>query len=160
MRSYEPELKRQSAEWHTPSSLRPAKYRRTQSKFKMLMILPTIDMEFSLVTRSRVVKPLMGNTMRSIFKKKKTLRQAIRRKRPELLAAGPIILYDNATPHGRNGVTSSRRHLKTLFSFFPRKEALIIHTLYVKREFCRKLLKGVRDFEGLLFYCCCRRWWL
>ena len=29
MRSYEPELKRQSAEWHTPSSPRPAKYRRT-----------------------------------------------------------------------------------------------------------------------------------
>ena len=36
--SYEPELKRQSAEWHTPSSTRPAKYRRTQSKLKMLMI--------------------------------------------------------------------------------------------------------------------------
>ena len=43
----------------------------------------------------------MGNTMSSIFKK--TLRQAIRRKRPELLAAGQIILYDNATPHGANG---------------------------------------------------------
>ena len=32
VRSYEPELKRQSAEWHTPSSPRLAKYRRTQSK--------------------------------------------------------------------------------------------------------------------------------
>ena len=40
VRSYEPELKRQSAEWHTPSSPRPAKYRRTQSK----RFLPTIDM--------------------------------------------------------------------------------------------------------------------
>ena len=29
---------------------------------------------------------------------KKTLRQAIRRKRLEILAAGPIILHDNATP--------------------------------------------------------------
>ena len=38
--------------------------------------------------------------------KKKTLRQAIRRKRPELLVAGPIILHDNATPHGASGVTS------------------------------------------------------
>ena len=28
VRSYEPELKRQSAKWHTPSSPRPAKYRR------------------------------------------------------------------------------------------------------------------------------------
>ena len=31
VRSYEPELKRQSAVWHTPVSPRPAKYRRTQS---------------------------------------------------------------------------------------------------------------------------------
>ena len=38
VRSYEPELKRHSAEWHTPSSPRLAKYRRTQSKLKMLMI--------------------------------------------------------------------------------------------------------------------------
>ena len=37
---------------------------------------------------------------------KKTLRQATRKKRPEILAAGPIILHDNATPHGANGVTS------------------------------------------------------
>ena len=38
VRSYELELKRQSAEWHTPSSPRLAKYRRTQSKLKTLMI--------------------------------------------------------------------------------------------------------------------------
>ena len=44
--------------------------------------------------------------MRSILK---SLRQAIRRKRPELLAAGPIILHDNARPHGANGVTSLLR---------------------------------------------------
>ena len=37
---------------------------------------------------------------------KKTLRQAIRRKRPELLAAGPIILHDNAMPHSANGMMS------------------------------------------------------
>ena len=35
------------------------------------------------------------------------LRQAIRRKRPKVLAAGPIILHDNETPHGANGVMSS-----------------------------------------------------
>ena len=37
---------------------------------------------------------------------KKTLRQATRRKRRGLLAAGPIILHDNATPHGAVNVTS------------------------------------------------------
>ena len=38
IRSYEPEMRRQSTEWHTPSSTRPEKYRWTQSKLKMLMI--------------------------------------------------------------------------------------------------------------------------
>ena len=71
VRSYEPELKRQSAEWHTPISPRLAKYRRTQSQLKMLVIF-AYDRHGILVT-----KPLMGNTMRSILKK--TLRQAIRR---------------------------------------------------------------------------------
>ena len=36
----------------------------------------------------------------------KTLRQAICRKRRRLLAVGPIILYDNATPHGAINVMS------------------------------------------------------
>ena len=51
-----------------------------------------------------------GNTINGKYYeeyiKKITLRQAIRRKKPELLAAGPIILHDNATLHGANGVTS------------------------------------------------------
>ena len=38
VRSYESELKRQSAEWHTPSSPRYAKFWRVHSKLKMLMI--------------------------------------------------------------------------------------------------------------------------
>ena len=70
-------------------------------------------MEFSLVTSSRVVKPLMGNTMRSILtkkqkKKKKKKKQKTKKntKRLELLTADPIILHDNATPHDMNRVTS------------------------------------------------------
>ena len=31
-------LKSQASEWHTPNSPRPAKFRRTQGKIKMLMI--------------------------------------------------------------------------------------------------------------------------
>ena len=38
IKSYEPELKRQVAKWHTQSSPRPEKYRRTQSKLTMFMI--------------------------------------------------------------------------------------------------------------------------
>ena len=38
VRSYEPEVKRQSAEWHTPSLPRPAKFQRVQYELNMLMI--------------------------------------------------------------------------------------------------------------------------
>ena len=38
VRYYEPELKSQASEWHTSNSPRPAKFRRTQWKIKMLMI--------------------------------------------------------------------------------------------------------------------------
>ena len=104
VRSYEPELKRQSAEWHIPSSLRLAKYWRTQSKLKILMIF-ACD-RHGILTSHRVES---GKTINGKYYEeyiKKTLRQAIRRKRPELLAASQIILHDNATPHRANGVTS------------------------------------------------------
>ena len=39
LHSYEPELKSQSSEWHTPSSPRPAKFRRTQGALKQLAII-------------------------------------------------------------------------------------------------------------------------
>ena len=38
IRSFEPELKRQSSEWHTKNSTRPIKFRRSQNCAKMLMI--------------------------------------------------------------------------------------------------------------------------
>ena len=38
MRSFEPELKRQSSEWHTKTSPRPVKFRRSQNCPKMMMI--------------------------------------------------------------------------------------------------------------------------
>ena len=97
-------MTRQSTEWHTPSSPRPAKYRRTQSKLKMLMIF-AYD-RHGILTSHRVES---GKTINGKYYEeylKKTLRQLIRRKRHGLLAAGPIILHDNATPHGAVNVTS------------------------------------------------------
>ena len=38
MRSFEPELKRQSSERHTPNSPRPVKFRHSMNNPKMLMI--------------------------------------------------------------------------------------------------------------------------
>ena len=38
IRSFEPKLKRQSAEWHTPNSPSPVKFRRSMNNPKKLMI--------------------------------------------------------------------------------------------------------------------------
>ena len=38
IRSFEPQLKRQSSKWHTKNSPRPVKFRRSQNCAKMLMI--------------------------------------------------------------------------------------------------------------------------
>ena len=38
IRSYEPELKRQLSEWHTPSSPRPIKFRGQQRHLKLVMV--------------------------------------------------------------------------------------------------------------------------
>ena len=38
LHSYEPELKSQSTEWHSPASPRPAKFRRKQGNLKQLAI--------------------------------------------------------------------------------------------------------------------------
>ena len=38
LRSYEPELKSQSTEWHSPASPKPAKFRRKQENLKQLAI--------------------------------------------------------------------------------------------------------------------------
>ena len=38
IRSFEPELKRQSSEWHTKNSPKPVKFRQSQNYAKMLMI--------------------------------------------------------------------------------------------------------------------------
>ena len=95
VRSYDPKLKRQSAEWHTPSSPRPAKVRRVQSKLKIFMIYPASILYKSITGRYRpvsypdgpitarnrfikyaywvpiklmLIKRWMVNTTRSIFK--------------------------------------------------------------------------------------------
>ena len=39
IQSFEPELKRQSSEWHTKNSPRPVKFRRSQNCAKFLMII-------------------------------------------------------------------------------------------------------------------------
>ena len=49
IRSFEPELKHQSAEWHTPNSPRLVKFRTSRNNPKMLMIF-AYDAEGVLTT--------------------------------------------------------------------------------------------------------------
>ena len=101
IRSFEPKLKRQSSEWHTPNSPRPVIFRRSLNCPKMLLIC-AYDIKGVLTTHivihcSTVTKVYYEWYLTNI------LRPAIRRKRPELLTVTPLILHDNAT-HLKSGV--------------------------------------------------------
>ena len=94
-------MKRKATEWHTPNSPRLAKFRHEQVKLKMRVIF-AYDIR-GVLTSHRVET---GQTVNDMYYKgyiQKVLRPAIRRKRSELLAAGPIIRHDNATPHLSEG---------------------------------------------------------
>lgn len=104
IRSFEPELKRQSMEWHTTNSPRPVKFRRSLNNPKMLMIF-AYDIH-GILTSHRVPT---GQTVNKEYYKtylRTVLRPAIRKKRPELLAVGPLILHDNASCHKADVVNS------------------------------------------------------
>ena len=100
IRSFEPELKRQSSEWPTKDSPRPLKFRRSQNCPKLLMIF-AYDFH-GVLTAHRVPT---GRTVNKEYYEKylrTVLRPALRRKRSELINCTPLILHDNASPHNSN----------------------------------------------------------
>ena len=102
IRSFEPELKRQSSEWHTKNSPRPVNFRRSQNCAKMLMIF-AYDFR-GVLTAHRVP---IGETVNKEYYKmyiRTMLRPAIRRKRQEMIDLTLLILHDNASPHKANFV--------------------------------------------------------
>lgn len=104
IRSYEPELKRQSSEWHTPASPRPIKFRRKQGNLKMMMIFAYDN--HGILTANRVPE---GQTVNKEYYRAflmKYLRPAVRKKRPGLLEVTPLVLHDNAACHKAERVTS------------------------------------------------------
>lgn len=96
-RSYEPELKRQSAEWLPVDSPRPSKAIRGMPKMKSMHIIfyssKKILVNYPVPQRTTVT----GELYRWVLVHK--LRPALLQKEPELLAAGPILLHDGAGPH-------------------------------------------------------------
>ena len=92
IRSFNPELKRQSSEWHTKDSPRPLKFRRSQNCPKMLMIF-AYDFR-GVLTAHRVPT---GRTVNKEYYEKylrTVLRPALRRKRSELINCTSLILHD------------------------------------------------------------------
>ena len=102
IRSFEPELRRQSSEWHTKNSPRPLKCRLSQNCPKMLMIFAYHFR--GVLTAHRV--PTARTVNEEYYKKylRTVLRPALRRKRSELINCTPLILHDNASPHKSNVV--------------------------------------------------------
>ena len=78
LRSYEPELKSKSSEWHTLSSPRPAKFRRTQGALKQLAIIAYSNRSI-LVTDYVPIGQSVTGTYYAKFMQAK-LRPAIRKK--------------------------------------------------------------------------------
>ena len=90
MRSFEPELKQQSSEWHTKTSPRPVKFRRSQNCPKMMMIFANdyrgVLTSHRVTTGETVNKEYYRMYLRTIF------RPALRRKCAELIDCTPLIL--------------------------------------------------------------------
>ena len=95
VKSYEPGMKGQATEWHQAGKI-SARAREIKDAHDIKDALTTHRVE-------------IGQTVNGWYDKgyiQKLLRPAIHKKRPNLLAAGPIIIYDNAAPNISEGVTS------------------------------------------------------
>jgi len=102
VRDFEPELKSQSNEWRSPSSPRPKKFRRAQSKVKKIMIF-AYDRRGIIMTD----KVPCGTSVTAAYYRDwmQELRRKMHKNGPDLLGDGPLILHDNARPHLRKVVT-------------------------------------------------------
>ena len=93
---YDPELKRQSAEWRGSDKQRPTKFRQEPSALMQMMIFPYIServiIAYRVPPRATVNKKYYSDFIRR-------LRHALNRKQPDILRAGPLLLHDNATCH-------------------------------------------------------------
>ena len=94
---YDPETKRQSMAWYSPSSPRPSKSRLQKSKVKTMLIS---FFDSHGIIHKEFVPP--GQTVNAAFYEQvlKRLLQRIRRVRPELHRTGSwVLLHDNAPAH-------------------------------------------------------------
>ena len=101
--SWDPETKRQSAEWRDFDEPRPEKVRRKQGALKVMHMI-FFDMN-GVILRWPVP---IGTSINAQYYKKvlqDKLRPAIRKKRPGLLESGILFHHDNAPVHTARAVT-------------------------------------------------------
>ncbi|GFR95729.1 histone-lysine N-methyltransferase SETMAR, partial [Elysia marginata] len=100
---WDPETKRQSAEWRDFDEPRPQKVRRKQGALKVMRMI-SFDMN-GVILRWPV---LISTTINAQYYKKvlqDKLKPAIRKKRPGLLESGILFHLDNAPVHTARAVT-------------------------------------------------------
>ena len=100
--SWDPELKRQSAEWRNAGSPRPQKAVRKQGSLKVMHIV-FFDRR-AIIVNWPVPNGQTVNGEYYLWFLREKLRPAIRKKRPELLQRGVILHHDNAPAHRKNEV--------------------------------------------------------
>jgi len=101
VRDFEPELKSQSKDRRNPTSPRPKKFRRAQSKVKKMMIFAYDHREIIMPDRVPCGTSVTAEYCREWMQK---LRRKMHKTRTGLLGDGPLILKDSARPHLRKVV--------------------------------------------------------
>lgn len=94
---YDPETKAQSSEWIAPGTPRPKKARRSRSNIKLML---TVFFDHQGIVHHEYAPQGTTITKETYRETLRRLRDAIRRKRPELWASGDWMLqHDNAPAH-------------------------------------------------------------
>jgi hypothetical protein len=96
VRDFEPELKSLSNEWRSPSSSRPIKFRRAQSKVKQMMILANYHRGTIMTYRVPCERSVTAAYYRDWVQ---NMRRNMHKNPPNFFVDVPLILHDNARPH-------------------------------------------------------------
>ena len=137
-------MKRQSSEWRLPSSPRPQKAIRKQGLLKIMHVIffdvQGIILDHPVPHGSTV----NGDYYKMILKDK--LFPAVKRKRPNLVESGVILLHDNASPHRRSDVIEQIDSLNWEILLHP-CTPLISHLVMLSCSPGLRILCGDSDFK-------------
>ena len=106
---YEPQTKHASVQWEHPASPAHKKFKVTPSAGNVMLTV-FWDCQGVLLTEFQQCGHTITSALYCTILTK--LRAAIRRKRPDLLTKGVLLLHDNARPHSANQTTATLRSFK------------------------------------------------